>query len=138
MTNENSQNAAVEQAPANQLSFSGDDLTQLIKVSDSKALEKMKPALSLNSDYFQLKSPGEKIRGIFWGLTKIQVTNKASSELKEMIAVQILRDGKILLNAGVNLVNTVERSAVRRGTPVEITFSREDGQVKVYDVNLLV
>lgn len=103
-----------------------------------EGIEKKQKVVSLSTKSIELTSEGESFRGIFAGFTKMVVKNKMTDQLEEKKAVRfVLPDKSIGINAGVNLVNTFERSFATAGTAVEVIFAKRDGNVKIYEVNLI-
>lgn len=134
-------NSAVEQAPAKTVALANSaDLSQLLSQSKGADLDKKKAVITLNAEYIQIAKPGDKFRGLFYGLTTVEMNDKTSNEpgaKKILPTVQLIRDGKLYLNSGVNLVNTIKSANLPQGAAIEIEFTKEDGDVKVYDVRLL-
>jgi len=107
-------------------------------VQASTNLETLKPVITLSADYIELEKPGEKFRGIYIGTQIMNVADKLTGELKEIKAVRFLINKAVKINGGVVLVNEIERSGIRPGTPVEVTYSKKEGNTKIYALTLLV
>lgn len=103
----------------------------------SASLSKLKPVVVLSSEYIELESVGSSFRGIYAGLSEIQVTDKESGELKSLKAARFIVDKKIRVNAGAVLLSELARCGVNAGTPLEVTYSRKEGQIKIYELTLL-
>jgi len=114
---------------------STDDIAALLEASTG--LEKKKPSLSLTQKYFEFAKVGEKTRGIFFGLTTINVKDKESEDLREIKAVQWISDKQVYINGGANLVSQVEKLNLPKGTAIEIEFTEKSGNVKIYSISLL-
>lgn len=139
MSNEQ-QEKAVEQAPANQqMQVSNTpEFANLLARSESKDLDKKKAIFSINMGTFQLDKPGDSFRGLFYGIGTMTVTNKATGELTDLPAVQLVKDRKIWMNAGANLVGTLKGVNPAQGTAIEIVLKEiNKDNVKIYDVNVL-
>jgi hypothetical protein len=67
----------------------------------------------------------------------MSVTDKVTGELRNMSSAQFLINKKMFINGGVNLVGQLKKSNVPSGTPVKVTYTRKDGNVKVYELTLL-
>jgi hypothetical protein len=106
-------------------------------VQASTNLETLKPVITLSADYIELEKPGEKFRGIYIGTQIMNVADKLTGELKEIKAVRFLINKAVKINGGVVLVNEIERSGIRPGTPVEVTYSKKEGNTKIYALTLL-
>jgi hypothetical protein len=106
-------------------------------VQASTNLETLKPVITLSADYIELEKPGEKFRGIYIGTQIMNVADKLTGELKEIKAVRFLINKALKINGGVVLVNEIERSGIRPGTPVEVTYSKKEGNTKIYALTLL-
>lgn len=106
-------------------------------VQASTSLETLKPVITLSADYIELEKPGEKFRGIYIGTQIMNVADKLTGELKEIKAVRFLINKAVKINGGVVLVNEIERSGIRPGTPVEVTYSKKEGNTKIYALTLL-
>jgi hypothetical protein len=103
----------------------------------STKLDALKPVVTLSSEYIELESVGSTFRGIYAGPTEIQVTDKETAELRTIPAVRFVVDKKIRVNAGAVLVSEVKRCAVSVGTPIEVKYTKKEGQVKIYELTLL-
>lgn len=115
-----------------------EDGTNLSAMLDaSRNLEAAKPVLTLTQIYKEFSKVGETFRGVFFGIVAINVKDKETEDLVERPAIRIINDGKVYLNAGVNLVNQFRNSNIPIGTPVEIEFTEKHGQVKVYSITIL-
>jgi len=114
---------------------STDDIAALLEASTG--LEKKKPSLSLTQKYFEFAKVGEKTRGIFFGLTTINVKDKESEDLREIKAVQWISDKQVYINGGANLVSQVEKLNLPKGTAIEVEFTEKSGNVKIYSISLL-
>lgn len=105
-------------------------------LNNSELLETAEPTVSLIPEYYEFLKPGDAIRGIYLGITESSYNdNTGTPELKK--SVQWISNRKIYFNSGWKLVNGVEKSGIKTGTPIEITFTGKTGQAKDYSVSLL-
>jgi hypothetical protein len=111
------------------------NFAQLLEASAN--VSKLKEVVTLTNEYIELDKPADSFKGIFVGFIKMNVTNKATGELREMSAAQFLIDKKMFINGGVNLVSQLQKGNVPSGTPIKVTYVRKDGNVKVYELTLL-
>jgi hypothetical protein len=114
----------------------GSDVTNLNQLmSMSEGLEKLTPVMTLTADYIEMVNVGDKFRGVYIGVGEINVTDKATGELKPLVCARFIVDKQVKINAGVNLVRELKN--VPQGTPIEVEFSKKDGNVKIYSITLL-
>jgi len=96
-----------------------------IQSLESLNLDKLKPSFSLIQEYLKIKE-GEKVRGVFAGVTFITLTDEETGETKELEAIRLvtIEEGakKMKIHAGANLVGNLKRSGVAAGQPIEIFF----------------
>jgi len=111
------------------------ELSALLEASTK--LEDKKPVIQLTAEYIELAKPGECFRGIFIGFQKINVTDKATGESLEKEAVRFIVNKVVKLNAGISLVREFKSANVPAGTPVEVTFVKKEGNLKIYAVTVL-
>jgi len=98
---------------------------------------KLKEVVTLTNAYVELEKPSDSFKGIFVGFIQMSVTDKVTGELRNMSSAQFLINKKMFINGGVNLVGQLKKSNVPSGTPVKVTYTRKDGNVKVYELTLL-
>lgn len=122
------------QTTENTMQVSGDVNFQDL-VAKSENLTDLKPVMTLTADYIELEKPKDSFRGIYMGTGEINVTDKATGEVRPLTSCRFLVDKQMKINAGVTLVR--ECSNVPTGTPVEVTYLRKEGNVKIYSVALL-
>jgi hypothetical protein len=103
----------------------------------SSTLEKLKPVVTLSSEYIELESVGSSFRGIFGGFTEINVTDRETGETRVLPSARFIVDKKIRVNAGAVLVSECKKCAVAVGTPLEVKYTRKEGQIKIYELTLL-
>jgi hypothetical protein len=115
--------------------FDPAQLEQFLNASEK--LKSKKPVLQLTAEYMELSKPGENFRGIYQGLTTISVTDKATGETIEKAAARFIVNRKICLNAGTSLVRELKQSNLPSGTPVEVTYMKKEGNLKIYAVSIL-
>lgn len=106
-------------------------------VEQSADLNEMEVVLNLTAEYIQLNAPGDSFRGIYYGNTEITVNDMNTGEQKTLPAAQFIVNRQMRVNGGTVLVNEINKSKVRPGTPVEIRFERQENRVKIYSVSLL-
>ena len=106
-------------------------------VTESTKLKEKKPVMTLTAEYIELEKPGENFRGIFFGFQDMQVTDKATGELKEITAARFIVDKGVKINGGVVLVNEIKRAGIAAGTPVEVLYKEKKGNTKIYTLTLL-
>lgn len=118
------------------LTTNGSDIANLSElIAKSENLSKLKPVMTLTADYIELEKPDDKFRGVYVGIGDINVTDKATGELRNLPCARFLIDKQIKINAGVSLVRELKN--VPQGTSVEIQYLRKDGNVKIYSVTIL-
>ena len=122
------------QTTENTMQVSGDVNFQDL-VAKSENLTDLKPVMTLTADYIELEKPKDSFRGIYMGTGEINVTDKSSGEVRPLTSCRFLVDKQVKINAGVTLVR--ECANVPMGTPVEVTYLRKEGNVKIYSVALL-
>ena len=86
----------------------------------------------------EFEKVGDSFRGIFLGMSTMNVTDKQTGELKELDCVKFIKDGKVLINGGYVLVEEMKRAGVVVGTPLEVTYVKKDGNTKIYELTLIV
>ena len=118
-----------------EIQVSGDAMNFEELVAKSEGLNKLKPVITLTAEYIELEKPEDSFRGVYIGLGEISVTDQATGELKQKTSARFLIDKQVKFNAGVNLVRECKNLDV--GTPVEVTYVKKEGQVKIYSVSLL-
>ena len=106
-------------------------------IAQSEKLQALKPVINLSAEYIEVEKVGESFRGIYIGKQKMQVTDQATGETREIEGVRFLIDKQVKINAGVVLVNEIDRSGINVGTPVEVTYTAKKGNVKIYSLTLL-
>lgn len=111
------------------------NFAQLLEASAN--VEKLKEVVTLTNEYIELEKPSDSFKGIFVGFIQMNVTDKVTGELRTMSSAQFLINKKMFINGGVNLVGQLKKSNVPSGTPVKVTYTRKDGNVKVYELTLL-
>lgn len=111
------------------------DLAQI--VAQSSKLEKLKPQLTLTASYKEFEKVGDSFRGIFLGMSHMNVTDKVTGELKALECVKFINDGKVVINGGYVLVEEMKRAAVPVGTPLEVTYVKKEGNTKIYEITLI-
>lgn len=104
-------------------------------VEQSSDLNDMEVVLNLTAEYINLDKPGDKFRGIYYGMSEITVND--NDEQRTMPAAQFIVNRQMRVNGGVVLVNEIKRANLKPGTPVEVCFSKQDGRTKIYTVSLI-
>lgn len=111
------------------------DLAAIVVASST--MTKLKPQLTLTASYLEFEKVGEKFRGIYLGMSTMNVTDKQTGELKSLECVKFIKDGKVVINGGYVLVEEVKRAALPIGTPLEVTYLKKEGNTKIYELALL-
>jgi hypothetical protein len=103
----------------------------------SHKVEKLKPTFTLTSEYIELQKPSESFKGIYAGITEMQVSDKNTGELKTLACARFLINGKVYINGGAVLLSEIRRAALVVGTAVQVTFTKKEGNTKIYELALL-
>lgn len=113
-----------------------ENLTSLLEASAN--LKDLEPVIQLTSEYVELSKPGEKFKGIFIGFQAWNdVINQETGESIERTAARFLINRIVKINAGVTLVREIKNAGLPVGTPVQVTYVKKDGNVKIYALELL-
>lgn len=127
------QNQSVEITPANdQPTF---DLNAMIE--KSAQLSKLKPMITLTADYIELEKPSEFFDGIFIGWQNMDITDQVTGESKRLKAGRFLCNKQVKINAGTVLVKELERANIELGTALRVTYTKKEGNTKLYSLTLL-
>lgn len=102
----------------------------------STVLENLEEQIILTCEPISLDAPGQSFRGIYYGTGTMTVKNN-EDQLVDLPSVQFIVNKQIRMNCGVNLVKEVKRTNLQPGTPVMITFTKKEGNVKIYSISLL-
>jgi hypothetical protein len=125
-------NQAVESTPAIESTF---DLNAMIE--KSAQLDQLKPMITLTADYIELEKPGEHFDGIFIGWQTMDITDQLTGELKKLKAGRFLCNKQVKINAGAVLVKELERADIQAGTALRVTYTKKEGNTKLYSLTLL-
>lgn len=106
-------------------------------IERSANVDKLKPLMTLTADYIELEKPSEFFRGIYVGMQEMKITDKATGELKALMAARFIINKKIYINAGAVLVSELQRGNIPVGTPLQVTYERKEGNTKIYSITLL-
>jgi hypothetical protein len=106
-------------------------------IAQSEKLQTLKPVINLSAEYIELEKVGESFRGIYIGKQRMQVTDQATGETRDIEGVRFLINKQVKINAGVVLVNEIDRSGINVGTAVEVSYTSKKGNVKIYSLTLL-
>ena len=106
-------------------------------IERSASVDQLKPLMTLTADYIELEKPSESFRGIYVGMQAMQITDKATGELKPLTAARFIINKKIYINAGAVLVSELQRGNIPVGTPLQVTYERKEGNTKIYSITLL-
>jgi len=106
-------------------------------IAQSEKLQSLKPVINLSAEYMELEKVGESFRGIYIGKQRMQVTDQATGETRDIEGVRFLINKQVKINAGVVLVNEIDRSGINVGTAVEVSYTSKKGNVKIYSLTLL-
>lgn len=111
------------------------NLTQMLEASSN--LSNATPSFTLSTSYIELPSEGDSFRGIFAGITTIQMADQVSGEMKDLEVARFLIDKQVRINGGAVLLSELKSTGVAPGTPLEVTFVEKKGKVKIYSLTLL-
>jgi hypothetical protein len=106
-------------------------------VNSSEELEAMASVMTLTADYIELRNVGESFRGVYIGTGTINVKDKATGSLKQIRAARFVVARQVRINAGTVLVNEIDRAGIPAGTPIEVRYSGDAGNAKLYTISLL-
>jgi hypothetical protein len=112
-----------------------ENLSSLLEASAN--LEDLEPVIQLTSEYVELAKPGETFKGIFIGFQAMNVTDKVTGEHSERTAARFLINKVVKINAGVSLVRELKNAGLPAGTPVQVTYVKKEGNLKIYALELL-
>jgi len=112
-----------------------ENLSSLLEASAN--LEDLEPVIQLTSEYVELAKPGETFKGIFIGFQSMNVTDKTTGEQTERTAARFLINKVVKINAGVSLVRELKNAGLPAGTPVQVTYVKKEGNLKIYALELL-
>lgn len=136
MENQNNQIAVAEAAGSIvNASYEAVDFNTFLQESEN--LDNLQEQIILTSEGISLDKVGEHFNGIFWGFSTMTVKDQTTDEIKEIPAVQFLINKQIRINGGAALVNEFKKINVGRGTKVRVTFTKKEGNLKLYSVSLL-
>ena len=110
------------------------NLTQMLEASTE--LSNLTPSFTLSTSYIELASEGDSFRGIFAGITTIEMTDQAT-EPKAQDVARFLIDKQVRINGGAVLLSELRSTGVTPGTPLEVTFVEKKGKTKIYSLTLL-
>jgi hypothetical protein len=116
-------------------SINSDLLAQAIV--QSTKLKTMRKVMNLSAQYIELEKPSESFRGIYVGLQKMSITDKATGEMKSLTAARFIIEQSVYINAGAVLISELERAQIEIGTALEVTYERKEGNTKIYSITLL-
>jgi len=111
------------------------NLTQMLEASTS--LSNLTPSFTLSTSYIELASEGDSFRGIYAGITSIEMTDQATGEPKTQEVARFLIDKQVRINGGAVLLSELKSTGVTPGTPLEVTFVEKKGKTKIYSLTLL-
>lgn len=111
------------------------NLSQMLEASSN--LSKATTSFTLSTSYIELASEGDSFRGIFAGITTIQMTDQVTGEPKDQEVARFLIDKQVRINGGAVLLSELKSTGVAPGTPLEVTFVEKKGKTKVYSLTLL-
>jgi hypothetical protein len=118
-------------------SISVDFAKQLI--NKASELNNAEIAVQVNSEYMEFAKAGEKVRGVFIGLTQATFKDQQNEgQYKNQDAVQWMgSDKKVKICAAVALVNEIKRANIQPGTALEIEMTGKEGNTKLFNVSIL-
>lgn len=140
----NTETAAAVQGTEQSSTNQNSDLSVFFGNSGSKDLEKLKPQFSVVPTYLEIEK--KPIRAIYAGIreTSFQQVNKTTGEVETksgQVAV-FIKDSKMYVNRGIQLLRSLEESNLPKGTPVELSLSdtkknATGGSTKIYEILVL-
>jgi len=112
------------------------NLEQLLE--ESTQLETLTPAITLSAESISLEKVGESFRGIFIGFGTMTINDQNEPDGQRTIkAARFLINKQVRINGGVVLISELESANVLPGTKLEVTYSKKEGNVKIYSLTLL-
>lgn len=112
------------------------NLEQLLE--ESTQLEALTPAITLSAESISLEKVGESFRGIFIGFGTMTINDQNEPDGQRTIkAARFLINKQVRINGGVVLISELESANVLPGTKLEVTYSKKEGNVKIYSLTLL-
>lgn len=124
-------NTALAVSPVEEMA----NLSQMLEASSN--LSKATASFTLSTSYIELSSEGDSFRGIFAGITTIQMTDQNTGEPKDQEVARFLIDKQVRINGGAVLISELKSTGVAPGTPLEVTFVEKKGKTKIYSLTLL-
>jgi hypothetical protein len=130
-------NQLAEQTTSKEVSTpSNFDISALLEASTQ--LDKAETVLNLSAEAISLEKVGESFRGIFIGFGTMTVTDTTVAAGQRTIpSAKFLINKQVRINAGVVLINELKNANVVEGTKLEVTYTKKDGNVKIYSISLL-
>ena len=130
-------NQLAEQTTSTEVSTpSNFDISALLEASTQ--LDKAETVLTLSAEPISLEKVGESFRGIFIGFGTMTVTDTTVEAGQRTIpSAKFLINKQVRINAGVVLINELKNANVVEGTKLEVTYTKKDGNVKIYSISLL-
>jgi hypothetical protein len=112
------------------------DISAMLEASTQ--LDKAETILTLSAEAISLDKVGESFRGIFIGFGTMTVTDdKVEAGQRTIPSAKFLINKQVRINAGVVLINELKNANVVEGTKLEVTYTKKDGNVKIYSISLL-
>jgi hypothetical protein len=112
------------------------DISAMLEASTQ--LDKAETVLTLSAEAISLEKVGESFRGIFIGYGTMTVTDdKVEAGQRTIPSAKFLINKQVRINAGVVLINELKNANVVEGTKLEVTYTKKDGNVKIYSISLL-
>lgn len=112
-----------------------DNLMRII--ANSYAVANQSPVMELTASYLEIPNVGGTFRGAYAGTTVINVTDKATGELRSLQSVIFVNNGRRFINSGVQLVDELSKFNPPLGTGLEITLKEKKGNTKIYSISVL-
>lgn len=112
-----------------------DNLMKII--ANSYAVANQSPVMELTASYLEIPNVGGTFRGSYAGTTVINVTDKATGELRNLQSVVFVNNGRRFINSGVQLVDELTKFNPPLGTGLEITLKEKKGNTKIYSISVL-
>jgi hypothetical protein len=108
--------------------------------ADMPNLDEAEEGINIQPEYFEFINTGDKLRGVFNGISEITTKDRKTGEYKKIPAVVLQNKDGVKLNAGASLVSQFEK--LLPGTAVQVMYkgkekTKSGNEVKTYEVRLL-
>jgi hypothetical protein len=103
-----------------------------VNPNDIPDLDAAEAGSSLEMKYYEFVNPGQAVRAIYSGITKIN-KRKEDGTMEQLDAIVFQNREGVFLNGGDNIVSQLRN--VPPGTPIQITFDGKEATKSGYRVN---